>query len=44
MRGGERTGLPLMTKVMFPVIFNAESEAAKPCKICHNHLLLISCL
>ena len=46
-------GLPLMTKVVFPVLFNAESEAAKPYEIwvreriggiSHDHLLLVTCL
>lgn len=46
-------GLPLMTKLVFPVLFRAESSAAKPYEIwvsgllggiSRDHLLLITCL
>ena len=46
-------GLPLMTKVVFPVLFNAHAAAAKPYEawvhrvlggISHEQLLLLTCL
>ncbi len=46
-------GLPLMTKLVFPVLFNASSEATKPYEVwlrgliggvSHETLLLVTCL
>ena len=46
-------GLPMMTKVVFPVLFHSDAESSKPYEvwmrsmlggISHDHLLLVSCL